>query len=731
MRNLFFYLFISLSVIATAQTKQEKEVENFFWGSGDKHKNAVDVPKKWLNESAVILYKNINYEYVKKGKKVTYKTSIRQRIKLLDKNSVEEFSKFSYIAYSQKGAYGTLFYQKEHLNQLGIRIVKPSGEIKIIDVEKNSVNVDGETKVAIPDLEIGDIIDYYFHEKEPYLMGFTYDFEPVERTLSGEYPIVDYKLFFEVQNDDFYINFNSFNGAPKLKKVASPKKKIRRYVLEGHDLEKNDFPMWYFPLVELPAYKFQVHYIQAKKYRKNIYAFVGEDDKVIKRTVSSQDVLNSYKRKFKPDGNISDVKGWFRDQSFKNDREKVITGYYYMRHYYLTRFMEAAYLDKEFNSNSLLYAYDEKSVFIKNQKQFMNHFTEFLNENDIKFDIIIAKSRFDGSIDDFLLESNANVLIKVKTTDPIYVKLFGLHTSINEYPALIEGTEAYLLSTSEDRLKRIVINNIKKEVLPGSTFNDNVLFDEFQIDLNEDFTGFSLNIDHSYTGFFKNAQQYDKMIFSDYVMEDYQKFGTEKLIDKIKRKKRKKKMEGQLVELKEKLKKEQKETLKNDICSDLDIDHETVQNYDYQITQTGRYGLDSPFSYTESFDFKDVFIKKAGPNYIIEFGKFIGGQIDLDEEQHNRKDAVYLNYPRSIKYSIHFTIPDGYSVSGLDKLNKSVINDFGSFVSVAKIEGNTLIVNTTKQYKKNYIPASNWSDMTDFLDAAWQFTNEKIMLKKG
>ena len=48
------------------------------------------------NESAVIIYKNENYDFHKFGKNVTYTTSIRKRIKLLDKAAVEEFSEFAF-----------------------------------------------------------------------------------------------------------------------------------------------------------------------------------------------------------------------------------------------------------------------------------------------------------------------------------------------------------------------------------------------------------------------------------------------------------------------------------------------------------------------------------------------------------------------------------------------------------------------------------------------------------
>ena len=79
---------------------------------------------------------------------------------------------------------------------------------------------------------------------------------------------------------------------------------------------------------------------------------------------------------------------------------------------------------------------------------------------------------------------------------------------------------------------------------------------------------------------------------------------------------------------------------------------------------------------------------------------------------------------------MNFVIPDGYIVSGLDKLNKSVDNEAGSFESTAKVENNVLVITTLKKYKTNYQPNSNWNLVLEFIDAADQFTNEKILLKK-
>ena len=90
-----------------------------------------------------------------------------------------------------------------------------------------------------------------------------------------------------------------------------------------------------------------------------------------------------------------------------------------------------------------------------------------------------------------------------------------------------------------------------------------------------------------------------------------------------------------------------------------------------------------------------------------------------------------MSFPRSFEEEISMAIPEGYTVTGLDKLNKKVENAAGGFVSTATVEGNNLKVKAYKYYTKSYLPNSNWKDMVAFLDAAYQFTQEKVLLKKN
>ncbi len=45
----------------------QNETEAIFWGENDLYKNATEIPEELKNQSAVVIYKNENYDFHKFG----------------------------------------------------------------------------------------------------------------------------------------------------------------------------------------------------------------------------------------------------------------------------------------------------------------------------------------------------------------------------------------------------------------------------------------------------------------------------------------------------------------------------------------------------------------------------------------------------------------------------------------------------------------------------------------
>ncbi|HFS68013.1 MAG TPA: DUF3857 domain-containing protein [Flavobacteriia bacterium] len=722
MKIKLIFLLVLVTFNIFSQDKEALEVQDMIWSKDDLHKNSKDVPEKWLNESAVVLYKQIDYKYHKFGKKVTYTTFVRQRIKLMDKNAIKEFSTFNFKKrfYSNKGN----FSRKMAQVFLGVKIIKPSGKEIVVDVEKETITQDNESKLAIANLEVGDIIDYYFYSKEPFVSKFEFIFDPVEMPLVEEYSIVDFRLNLETEND-FFINFKSLNGAPNLEEIPTGKRNFRKYKLVAKDIDKKEFPRWYFPLLELPSIKMQAYFARNGSFENRTTAFLPEKESIIKSEVTKEEVLDLYDSRYKSVGSTPNVNYFLKNKNFHSNEERVVTAYYFMRHKFLSQYMEAFYANK---TNMLAYPfqYYYGVPFFRNKKEFVNYFTSFLKKNKIQYEVIVATKRYNGNIKDLLIESNVDILIKVNTKNPLYASFLTPHATINYVNPFLEGTDVYSLSKSSPKNSKLDVINTGK--LPVSKYTDNEMIENINLEIKPDFDGFNIVITTKFKGHSKVSEQFDRLIFSDYLYKDHKKYDTKALGELIKKKKVRAKFNKEMQALIAKLKENQKKYFENSIKSELDLSE--INNYNYTITNNGRYDLKSYFTYDQNFDFDQKLIKKAGQNYIIEIGKFIGGQIEIDDKFRKRDANIYMNYPRVFNYKITLKIPEGYKVVGIDKLQKNVDNSTGAFISSAKMEGDKLIIETSKQYKNNYYPKEKWQDIIAFLDEANQFKNEKILLKR-
>src|SRR5687768_17397976 len=101
LRQLFAFLLLSLPFIGIAQAPQ-------LGGTIEEEFKQTAVPEKWKNESAVIIGQKSEYLFTRvfSGKTsavVRIHEYVHKRIKLQDKNSLENFSTFYYVTMGKDG----------------------------------------------------------------------------------------------------------------------------------------------------------------------------------------------------------------------------------------------------------------------------------------------------------------------------------------------------------------------------------------------------------------------------------------------------------------------------------------------------------------------------------------------------------------------------------------------------------------------------------------------------
>ena len=682
-------VFSSLSIIA--QNKKELEIKETIWGANDSQKGIVDIPEKWQNESAVILYKEHFFDYHKFVKKINYQRYVRKRIKLLDKAALEDFSEFTF---SKRSAMAVNWWRKG-VNYVGIKIIKPDGSERELEIDKEAVETDGSHKIAISGLEIGDIIDYYIYSVEGFKLNYGFNFAPVTSIISDDYPIKKVKLQLNTEND-FYLKFNSYNGAPKLQEVAIDKGTEKQYFLEAENIDKDEFPIWYYPLNELPHYKFQITFARKGHHKNDKFEFISPEQGVVKTTNTKEDFLDLYKVKWRY-GVVRTIKELERSLIERDltDEQKVREAYYYFRHYYLTQFLERSVYASAKIIPNMVYgstAYSDYTLAEDN----VNKMAIFLYRAKIPYHIIAATPRSYGTMENMLFKSDVTDFLVVELDGKtLYLPPLGMHSDVGEIPYGIENSDAYKLLVDIDKHK---IRDIENHKVMPSTHEDNGTKEMSHFSFNEDMDALIVSKTTKHLGHSKMSNQEDILMYYDFIGEDYKKFDNGTYVDKeVKKEKDKKRINSEAAALITKIKGRQAEYIKKQTEEQYDF---SVEDHDFTIVNTGRYGEKQALEIEENFKITEHLIKKAGPNYLIEVGKLIGGQITLDERDKMRSNNIYMSYPRSFENDIALKIPEGYSVEGLDKLNIKIENQTGGFVSTAVVTDGALKIHTNKYRTK-------------------------------
>lgn len=148
----------------------------------------------------------------------------------------------------------------------------------------------------------------------------------------------------------------------------------------------------------------------------------------------------------------------------------------------------------------------------------------------------------------------------------------------------------------------------------------------------------------------------------------------------------------------------------------------------------GTLGINEPYApmhYMVAYS-QNGLVKKAGPNLILAIGKLIGDQLKIEGRDRKRTVDVVRTAPVTYSYQLNVQLPQGYKVSKdtLAALNTSVSNAAGRFVSRASASGDIIVIKVEKVYNHYVEPVANWQQLLSIVDAAYNFTQKQIVVKR-
>jgi hypothetical protein len=707
-----------------AQSRQEKEyqeeaaeVKNEIWDGKDAAFNVTAVPEKYNNESAVILALRFTMGTGHSHRQKHEATTMHQRIKIQDKAALEEYSEFNIQKLKNKvwsSGYKLVSY-------MGIRIIKPNGQQREIDM-KEAVNVkdedgDKKQKIAISDLQVGDIIDYYIRiNRDQYNNGIS---EPFDYSIGEKHPILSFSMEIRASKK-MRIQWRYLNAPDEELKRTTDEEGNNVFTINKKDIPKITDERWLYEKRTLPTLRLFMHVGDNELVN-------GIDEEAIRRYLTYE-VIGGASQEY--GGTFTVMKkeypkvksNWMKDEGLKKPVSEQLLAeniYYYVR--YCSLFRDYSISNIEVGQSRKYYT--PKLHFVANAMRFM------MKEFDIPCILAASVPRTEGTLRDAVAIRDLEYFIIAYPEDskPIYCYMGSMFCYPGELPSSLEGQEAYTVSVTGGGREKDA--SFKKITLPFSKKEDNISAETLDISFKPDNLQ-QLNIIRNISAKGMYRYQYtDMLLYEDMLKQERQSVHTasdleEDLNATGSRSKR-------FMEYKaafDKARKDMLETVVSNINDDYSIkpaDGSTT----YEITEQGLRHSSSPFAMRQSFSM-DGLVKKAGNNYIVDFGKLITGQIELTPEQRKRAYDINMSFARTVAYQVTVNIPEGYKMEGIENLNKSVINDAGSFVSSTKLEGNSIVVTVRKCYNHAYEQAAAWPQMIAFLDAAADFNKQKVLLKK-
>ena len=747
MFRLSLFLFLTLSSFGLfAQAPQlgttiEKEFE------------VTAVPDSWKNESAVIIGQKTEYLFsrIVQGKNpyvVRIQEYIHKRIKLQDKNALEKYSTFYYATMGKDG-------------NAQYKIIKPNGK-------ENNVNMSAaieeeqdvpaiyrsillranfkKMKIAIPDLEVGDIVDYTIKSTYDWDMKQEgIQFTPFIFSLANTYPTMFQQYRFTMA-DGMKVKYRAYNGAPNIKydpkaSVFGDKNSYLSYYFLDKDREKMNEERWSLEYRNTPTVKFRVV----------LLADNDEESKGLgQATIDRSGLLieDVYKRYAPVAGQltptVSSLVGYTTeymvkkkaDGSLKTDDDVIRETYYCLRKVFLEMYYKGPVhsdLEKVITGKKLykkIMAAEKKDVTSgKEEKEdeiringvtFATALRVALAAMGIQSELFVYEPRRLGGWRDAIFMEELDYVLRVKGKKKFYyLEAFNNFDAFATPYSYLEGAEGYAIGYQEK-------DQYARASIPPSTMNDNIEREEYVLNFSNAMDLISVERTSSYLGATKSGKIEQANLDRSYLNFDFEKYYNEP--------KKSKKSDNVAMEISNKYEdpdkderiKDRKELFEKDLKGEFDID----KYEDFDLIKDGRFGDTAWLKYSEKFTLKKL-ISKAGKNYIVEIGKMIGDQIKLDSNEiKTRQTDIWLPFARTIENTITVNIPAGYTVDGLQDLNTSVDNESGGFLSTAKVEGDKLVITTRKLYKKSFDKKELWPNYIAFLEPAYKFSQAKIVLKK-
>lgn len=692
----------------------ELEMEKFLKEDTEPMFKNTIVPDSFKDESIVILARKIKLKFYGKGNLSSQYAYIHTKMLLNDISAIEKFSEFT-------------FDEPSNFSALELNVIKKGGEIIPVDLKdaiqegfefkfKGSLTGfslgDKQSKIAIKNLEVGDIIEYVgMVDKWSTNYKSTY-------FMAGSYPVLGCKIIYEFPTSGFVFAHKSINGAPEFKKGA--KKNALTYTLVDDNRPKYEEELENLEKLTQPYIKVQViaDHLLAKQ------DFIYKKGKV-KTKITDEDLKATVYKTIKNLGGMNELyMDYIEKYGYSQTEKEYLTQYWYFLREYEYAWSVA------FNGETPSYG-----IYL------MESLIKAARKRKIDYDIILFRDIEDGPFENLLFESELYWGVVFKTTEgDLGFYSFNMFANPEEYPLDFLGTTAYRVTPGSSIAK----TKLEKFNVPASNATEHQLVSSFNVSFLNGFDSLLINHSNKQTGYYKLQTRYKLLNQYTYFEKFKQHLKDLKIVkdDKYRyyfvRNAFYKEFDEKFMKSEEErnlseFKKNQHENIKNYLASrHEDEGYELYKFIDYKVTNDGSAPGKSWVEWDENFIIGGVTSKSSDKYLIVEIGKVLGEMYEINNDRNReiRNNDFFITTNRSVISKIKFTIPSGYKIGDITSLNQTFSNKTGSFTATATVENDQLIITYDKTYNANKYQSSDWPEFIKFLDVSASFTRNKIVLEK-
>jgi hypothetical protein len=706
-------VYLTWSLVTTAQdddtfspAKLEAIAKNMklIWEDADPDFKVTTTPAKWEEESGIIIAQKTRFAFDKDANKLAVYEITHRRIKLNDKDAINNYSSVYFrIGSSSDGA--------------GIKIIKTNGTVQDVSL-RNAVYVEDPSdvpstfapyigkantyydksksrvifyKVAVPDLDPGDIIDYgtiFYDDNTVKKMSYI-EFDPIYFVCTREYPVISQKFEIDTDNNSF-VNSKSTMGAPEFKESGNSN---ADYAWEDKDREKMSDTRWVNRLVELPMVKFQIVFSKSEN-RSDL--FIGDRGE-LKQNISPQELAKKMNNLYnRLDGSYyyTMAKAYLKQIGYGDMREED----FIQKTYYILRHMSF------FKANGF------------SSELFASCFTQCLDLRKIPYDLIVTTPSTLTKPENIIFRTEPEWMVRVKDKFVFNATVFSNPFDFKEEYL---NTPAYIVSLGKNPTATPI-------TLPANKPDDNVTTNTITATVDTATRKMNLVHQKTATGLSKQFYNVQGLIYTTALDDDHRSYGGE---DDTRGGMKGAYLESYEDKLRER-KKEDKVRKLEYMKAAFEDDYDNISAYhEFTLNSDGRTWRKQELNYTSKLELSDM-IKIAGDNLLVSVPGLIGEQLFISQEDRKREADAFMGFPRSIRNIINFTIPAGYKLVGVQSLNMNIDNEAGNFAVQATVEGNTLSILVRKLYKQMIVKKEDWPKLLEMLDAAFNFSQKKVLLKK-